>query len=586
MALDGAVLHILCREIREKALDSRIDRISQPSRDCLIITLRWRGGSGKLLLSSSAASPRIHFTETSPENPKAAPMFCMLLRKHLGSGRLVGVEQVGMDRIVHLKFETVNELGDLVVVTVAVEIMGRHSNIIVVGPDGRILDAIKRVDQEMSQVRPILPGMAYPLPPQQEKMNLLDHTGAQLARQIREGKDAPLPKAILAAAQGLSPVVCRELAFYACRGLDKAVSQLNEEEWQRLAFGVERLRDRLEGDYTPTAVFARDGSPIDFSFLPLRQYGNAGVNREYPSCCALLDGYYAHRDLVEWMKQKSSDLLRLLANTSDRIARRVETQKLELSQSKDRERLRQYGDILSANLYTLQKGDRKAVLQNFYDPAGATVEIPLDPRLTPSQNAQKYYGEYRKADNAEKKLVELIAQGEAEYAYIDSVFDALSRATTESELTAIRQELTQQGYIRRTAAGNRGRKPEKLAPLQYRSSDGFTILCGRNNLQNDQLTLKDARNYDIWFHTQKIPGSHTVILCQGKEPPNRTLEEAAVIAATNSRAKPGAKVPVDYTIIKNVRKPQGAKTGMVIYDSYQTAYVEPDEERVKALLVK
>ena len=413
MALDGAFLHILCREIREKALDSRIDRISQPSRDCLIITLRWRGGSGKLLLSSSAASPRIHFTETSPENPKAAPMFCMLLRKHLGSGRLVGVEQVGMDRIVHLKFETVNELGDLVVVTVAVEIMGRHSNIIVVGPDGRILDAIKRVDQEMSQVRPILPGMAYTLPPQQEKMNLLDHTGAQLARQIREGKDAPLPKAILAAAQGLSPVVCRELAFYACRGLDKAVSQLNEEEWQRLAFGVERLRDRLEGDYTPTAVFARDGSPIDFSFLPLRQYGNAGVNREYPSCCALLDGYYAHRDLVERMKQKSSDLLRLLANTSDRIARRVETQKLELSQSKDRERLRQYGDILSANLYTLQKGDRKAVLQNFYDPAGATVEIPLDPRLTPSQNAQKYYGEYRKADNAEKKLVELIAQGEA-----------------------------------------------------------------------------------------------------------------------------------------------------------------------------
>ena len=586
MALDGAFLHLLCREISERALNSRIDRISQPSRDCLIITLRWRGGSGRLLLSSSAASPRIHFTDTAPENPKAAPMFCMLLRKHLGSGRLVAVEQVGMDRIVHLKFETVNELGDLVIITVAVEIMGRHSNIIVIGPDGRILDAIKRVDQEMSHVRPILPGMTYTLPPQQNKLDLLEADGAALVKRLEEGKDVSLPKAILAAAQGLSPVVCRELAFFACRGLDKAVSQLSEEEKQRLAFAADRMRERLTGECQPTAVFARDGSPIDFSFLPIHQYGTAGVSREYDSCCALLDAYYAHRDLVERMKQRSSDLLRLLANTSDRIARRVGTQKMELSESKDRERLRQYGDIISANLYTLQKGDTRAVLQNFYDPEGKDVEIPLDPRLTPSQNAQKYYAEYRKADNAEKKLVQLIAQGEEEYAYIDSVFDALSRATTESELTAIRQELTQQGYIRRTSAANRSRKPEKLSPLKYRSSDGFTILCGRNNLQNDQLTLKDTRNYDIWFHTQKIPGSHTVILCEGKEPPDSTLEEAAVIAATNSRAKAGAKVPVDYTIIKNVRKPQGAKPGMVIYDNYKTAYVEPDEERIKALLVK
>ena len=271
-------------------------------------------------------------------------------------------------------------------------------------------------------------------------------------------------------------------------------------------------------------------------------------------------------------------------NATDRVARRLDTQRQELAQSQERDTLRKYGDLLSANLYTLQKGDSKAVVQDFYDPEGAMVEIPLDMRLTPTQNAQHYYSEYRKADTAEKKLRVLIEKGEEELEYLDSVFDALTRASMESELTAIRAELAQQGYVR--ANSQRGQKPAKLQPMRYRSSDGFLILCGRNNLQNDQLTLKDSRNYDLWFHTQKIPGSHTVVVAEGKEIPNRTMEEAAIIAAYNSKARASSKVPVDYVLIKYVKKPQGAKPGMVIYDNYKTAIVTPDEDLVRALAEK
>ncbi len=586
MALDGAFLHVLSTELARVALGARIDKISQPTRDCLIIALRWKGGSGKLLLSASAQGPRLHFTDSAPENPKAAPMFCMLLRKHLGAGRLVGVEQMGLDRVLHLQFETANELGDLVVITVAVEIMGRHSNIVVIGPDGKIIDAIKRVGLDMSEVRQILPGMTYTLPPAQNKLNLLTTAPKTAAAFIVRQGEMPLSKAVLQTLEGFSPIICREAAFAAC-GEDRPANSLTANEEAKLEAYLGSLKAMVETGEgcVPTALFDETGRAIDFAFTAIRQYGAAATAQVYPSCGTLLEGYYAGRETTERARQRSGDLRGLVQNAIDRITRKLQSQQEELSQSARRENLKIYGDLLTANLHTIPQGSAKAEVANFYETEAPPVSIPLDPFLSPAQNAQKYYSDYRKAQTAEKMLIGLIQQAQGERAYLETVQDALNRALSEAEITAIREELETMGYLRRRAlAGRKAPKAEaKLPPLQYRSSDGFVILCGRNNLQNDRLTLKDAHSRDIWFHTQKIPGSHVVVVTGGAEVPPSTLEEAAVIAAYNSKAGHSAKVPVDYTLVKNVKKPPGARPGFVIYDPFQTAIVTPDEKRVSRL---
>lgn len=585
MALDGAFLRLVKYEIEQALLDARIDRIYQPSREEIILAMRFRGGMRRLLISAGAMDARIHLTQRKPENPQSPPMFCMLLRKYLGSGKLIRIRQQGLDRILFLDFETVNEFSDLTVVTLAVEIMGRHSNLIVLNSEGVIIDAIKRVDLEMSSVRQVLPGMKYQLPPAQKRLNLVEDSPDEMVERLKAGPDGELSKCLMKVLDGVSPVLCREIAHFATRGEHRYLSEIQDEEtFQRMRFFLSGLGDQLR-DYTykPTALLDLQGTPKDFSFLDITQYGTTMVNRYYETLGELLDAFYWERDVKERMRQKSGDLLRLLANTSDRVARKLEVRKQELARSENREQWRIFGDLLSSNLYRLEKGMREITLENYYED-NAPVTIPLDPRLTPAQNAQHYYGEYKKAVTAEKKLTEFIAQGEEEAEYIDSVFDALSRATTERELSQIREELAQSGYVRRSSLRNK--KPERLAPKKYRSSDGFTIWVGRNNLQNDQLTLKDAHNYDIWFHTQKIPGSHTVVEVRGEQPPNRTLEEAAIIAAYHSKAQHSSLVPVDYTQIRNVKKPPGAKPGRVIYSDFKTAIVTPDPELVQSLAVE
>ncbi len=587
MALDGAFLLKLKQEIEENTLNSRVDRIYQPSREEIILGLRWKGGSGKLLLSAEANSARIHFTKASYENPKAPPMFCMFLRKHLGGAKLVNIRQIGLDRILHLVFETTNELGDPIIITVALEIMGRHSNIIVIDQENRVLDAVKRVGQEMSSVRQILPGIHYLLPPPQlGKKNLLEVDSWQVVEAIRQGRDVELSKALMEQISGISPLVAREVAGLVTRGTELQVSALSQEMWDKLGFQLGRLAKLLRQEKgTPTILFDLDEKPREFSFLEIHQYGRMRLSREYESYSELLDHFYSERDLRERIKQRSNDLLRLLANTSDRLIRKLAVQRQELLTSTQRGQLKEYGDLIQANLYQLNKGDRIAKVVNYFSQEMEEVEIELDPTLTPSQNAQRYYSDYRKADTAEKKLQALITEGEQELVYIDSVFDMLTRARTEGELNAIRGELAEQGYLRRTTKNKNGKpqREEKLPPMRYRSTDGFLILSGRNNLQNDKLTLKESRNYDIWFHTQKIPGSHTIVISEGKKVPNKTLEQAAIIAAYNSKARESSKVPVDYTYIKNVKKPNGAKPGMVIYETYETAVVNPDEQLVNSL---
>ena len=510
MAFDGMFLYLLSHELEQKIIGARVDRIHQPTREEVIIALRWKGGSGKLLLSANAGGARIHFTEAAPENPKQPPMFCMLLRKHLGSARLMRLEQEGMDRTLRLVFESVNELGDLVELTLVLEIMGRHSNIILVDQNGKIIDAVKRIDAEMSSVRQILPGMTYQLPPPQpDKLDLRTVSASQIVERVAASGGREVSKALLSAVQGMSPLTCREAENYAVRTANVRADELDEQQKKRLEEWLSMLKLRLQ-EYSgvPTILLEPSKKPRDFSFLPIHQFRGALISREEKSYSALLDSFYAERDQMDRMKQRSHDLLRLLANTSDRIARKIAAQQEELKECASREKLKISGDLISANLYQITKGDRVLRAQNFYDEALPIVEIPLDPALTPVQNAQRYYSEYRKQDTAEKKLQELIAQSQEELQYLDSVFDSLARAAKESELTAIREELSQTGYIKKYKDKNK--KPEKLLPVEYRSSDGFTILVGRNNVQNDRLTLKDAHHYDMWFHTQKIPGSHTV----------------------------------------------------------------------------
>ena len=583
MALDGAFLYAIKKEL-EPLIGSRVEKVHQPSREEIVISLRSKQGSKKLYISANSGSARVHITNMSVDNPQTPPMFCMLLRKHLGSGKLISVRQDGLERILNLDFECVNELGDIVTVTVACEIMGRCSNIIAIGADGRIIDSIKRVDEDMSRERLVLPGMRYSLPPRDSRLNFLNAAPEEIVPALREQGSAELSKALIRTFEGISPVLAREWTYFAGRGTHLEADSIDGDQLDRLLFIIKRTKEQLEqNECCFTVASDRDGQLKDFSFIRLSQFGTLMLTREMPNASELLDYFYAERDRALRTKQRANDLFKLIVNLTERIQRRLMTQRDELAACADRDRFRLYGDLLSANLYRLKKGDVSAIVENFYEEGSPQISIPLDIRRTPSQNAQKYYTEYKKAATAEQKLTEQIALGEEELQYIDSVFDALSRAETENDIVQLRLELAQQGYVRGTSA--KAKPPKALPPIEYRSSDGFTILVGRNNRQNDQLTLKFAEKSDIWLHTQGLTGSHVIIVCEGNEPPDRTIEEAAVIAAVNSRGRGSNQVPVDYCLVRYVRKPAGAKPGKVIFTNYRTAFVRPDAEIEQGLRV-
>lgn len=573
MALDGIFLNCVKKEL-DFLIGGRVDKISQPSREEIIITMRTRGGTEKLLLSASANSARVHITKENVENPKAPPMFCMLLRKHFGNGRLLDIRQDGLERILYFDFEAMNELGDMVKVTLAAEIMGRCSNIIIINADGKIIDSIKRVDPEMSGERPVLPGMTYSLPPKTERLDFRRCTKDKLLSALESQPDGDLAKVLVKTFEGVSPIVAREWVFNAADGEQIRKSELNENILEKLLLMLKKSADELaDGKNIYTIVKEKDGLLKDFSFMSISQYGSLMETVIRPSACDTLDHFYSERDNISRMKQRSADLYKLLLNTTDRIARRTEAQKLELAESAKREELKLKGDLISANLYRIEKGMDKIVLENFYDEACPTVEIELDKRLTPSKNMQKYYSEYKKLDTAEKILTTRIKQGEEELAYIDSVFDALTRTKSEDEVNELRMELAEQGYIR--ANRLKGKPPKSRPPLEFTSPNGYTILIGRNNVQNDKLTTKLAEKTDIWLHTKNITGSHVIIRTNGTVPPDETILYAAGLAAFHSKAKNSSQVPVDYVNAKFVKKPSGAKPGMVIFTNNRTVYVTP-----------
>lgn len=582
MALDGILLNLAKKEILDGAQFGRVEKIHQPSREELVIHLRTKSGAKKLLLSVRANSPRIHFTQHAPENPATPPMFCMLMRKRLVNASLVDIRQAELDRVLYIDFDATNEIGDRVKLTLSIEIMAKHSNIILFDEEGKIIDALKRVDLSQSTVRQILPGFRYTSPPAQNKLNILEHSTESIISQIKTFENKTLPSAILSSLQGVSPLTSREIAG---EFAEYFVYEVSDAGFDLLKERIDELRDTVEnGNGIAFMLKDETGKPVDFSFMPIKQYGSKYTSVEKESFSELLDEFYFECDRLDRTRQKAQDLVKFLNSAIARISKKLSLQQAELRQCADREALRINAELINANLYRLEKGAAFYDLENYYD-ENKPIRIKADPSKTPAANAQKYFKDYRKAKTAEIMLTELIEQGQNDLQYLETVADALDRASTQAEIEEIRNELVVSGFMRFKKKSNQ-KQSKLLPPMEYRTSDGFKVLVGRNNMQNDKLSLKTASKSDMWLHTQKFPGSHVIIVSDNKEISDDAIVEAAEIAAYHSKARDAKLVPVDYTYVKHLKKPQGAPPGKVIYHVYYSVNVTPNKEKIDKMEVR
>ncbi len=592
MPLDALCLSGVVHELNTALAGAKVDKIYQPGRDEVVLALRAPAGNVRLLLSANPNQPRLHLTQLPLENPDKPPMFCMLLRKHLSGARLLAVEQIPLERVVRLRFEALNELGDRVERKLVLEAISHHSNLLLLDGEDRILDCVRRTDSGLdlksgNSGRLLQPGMFYRLPTAVAKA---DPTGTD-----REGLEELLDRApeesqadkwLLDTFSGLSPLVCRELAFRAGGATDVRLHQLGPEGRAALLDRLEALQNTVkESRYMPVMITV-DERPRDFSFLPIGQYQGAAEVRDYPTFSLLLDDFYAQRDQQERVRQKGQDLIRAVTNARDRTARKIGNQEKELAATRDRDRLRQLGDILTSNFWQMERGMARLRTVDFYDPEGKEIDIRLDPLLTPQQNAAKYYKDYNRAKTAEEMLTIQLDKGRRELDYLNSVLEAISLAEGERDLAEIRQELADTGYLRPGKTAKVRNRRVTSRPMEFMSTSGLRISVGKNNSQNDLLTCKLAGKGDIWFHTQKIHGSHVILWTEGREPDLQSLNEAACLAAWFSQARDSNKVPVDYTPVRFVKKPGGARPGMVVYTTYETAWVKPDGELARKLRVK
>ena len=581
MPFDALCLTGVLHELRPVIVGLRIEKIQQPAKSQVILTLR---GNRKLLLCAEASQARIHLTGVSRENPAAPPMFCMLLRKHLGGGKIVSIEQPSLERAVCLTVDAVDEMGVPTRRKLILECMGPRSNLILLDDEDRIIDCLRRVDLEMSQDRQVMPGLFYRLPPAQDKQDPLKIDEEGFDALLRSAPpEAEAPGLLLDRFFGLSPLVCREIAYRALGSPDARI--FSPEMGKTLKDAFFSWQEKvLSGQFAPYMLVDR-GRPKDFSYLPIAQYGDALEGRSWESFSPMLDEFFETREQQERVRQRGQDLHKAAYNARDRVCRKLALQEKEYAATQDRDKLRLYGELITANLYRAQAGSRSLTCENYYEPDCPQIEIPLDPLLTPQQNAAKYFKRYNKAKTAEVHLAEQMELACQERDWLESVLDELTRAEAEQDFLDIRRELRDGGYLRGQAPGKKEMRRSKSQPREFRSSAGLRILVGRSNTQNDQLT-RDAFKSDYWFHTQKIHGSHVILCTEGQAPDDQSMTEAAALAAWFSQGRDSGRVAVDYTRIKNVKKPAGAKPGMVVYDPYQTAYVAPDGELVKRLAVK
>lgn len=582
MPLDALCIEALAGELQQ-IVGSKIDKVQQPERDILLLSLRGSGRSDRLLMSSGVGTARVHLCTESYENPQQPPMFCMLLRKHIVGARISAIYQPEFERMLIFELDAFDEMGVEVKKKLVIEMMGRNSNIILVGSEGHIIESIRRVDSDMSSARQLLPGLFYRLPPKQGRPSFML---TPLSEVEKLWEDAPpdvlTDKWLLDNFSGLPPLVCRELSYRAVGDVSVAKTLLTPSQSAEYLKELSMLRQRSEkSDFQPTMLIKED-QPYDFSFMPISQYENAVASESFNSFSALLESYFSRRDRQEQMRRKSQSLLRNVRSAHERSLRKLAARREELLKTGEREQSRQRGDLITANLYRIKKGDRILEAENYFEDGCPMVKIPLDPLKTPQQNAAAYYKEYNKAKTATKYLGDLIEKGENEESYLSSVMDEIVRAESERDLVEIRRELTETGFLRQQKSAKKERIKE-TEPLKFVSSSGMEILVGRNNIQNDRLTTKLARRTDMWLHVQKLHGSHVIISCSDLEPDEQTIFEAATLAAFYSQGRDAGKVPVDYTQVRYVKKPSGSMPGAVIYTDYKTVMVQPDEKLCESL---
>lgn len=598
MPLDALCLSGIVHELNTTLAGARVDKIYQPGRDEVILALRTQGaGNVRLLLSANPAHPRLHLTALPLENPEKPPMFCMLLRKHMSGARLLEIVQPPLERVAALRFEALNELGDRVERRLVLEAISHKTNLILLDGEGRILDCIRHTGADISDKltanecasapRILQPGMFYRLPPSIDKENPLAASREKLETLLSAApQEAQADKWLQDTFGGLSPLLCRELAHRAGGDTSARLNALGPEGRSRLLGCLEELQSIVrENRYIPVSL-SMDGRPRDFTFLPVGQYEGAAQIKVWPAFSPLLDDFFEQRERQDRIKQRGQDLIKSVINARDRTTRKIANQEKELAATKDRDRLRQLGDILTSNFHRMEKGMARLRAADFYDPEGREIEIRLDPLLTPQQNAAKYYKNYNRAKKAEEMLTVQLEKGRHELNYLNSVLESISLAEGERDLAEIRQELADTGYLRRPSKVRDRGKRVSSKPMEFMSTTGLRISVGKNNSQNDLLTCKLAGKGDIWFHTQKIHGSHVILWTSGGQPDLQSLNEAAVLAAWFSQARDSSKVPVDYTPVRYVKKPGGARPGMVIYTTCETAQVTPDGELAKRLRVK
>ena len=566
MAFDAFFLSAVLEEVRNRCIGARIDKIHQPSRDTLILQMHSREYRSKLLFAANPTAPRLHLTNASPENPAEPPMFCMLLRKHLMGAKLSEVTQIPMERCAAFTFDCTDEMGFPVQKRLVAELMGRTCNLYLLSPEGRIIDCLRRIGLDESAKRSALPGLNYQAPEPITKVH------PAVAENYVNFFNKPGPDLIadrlMDSFGGLSPLVCREAALFAAGSTDARPDPRDEDiiaEKLQLFFAEHINHPK------PCYYSLSDGTPKQFAFCPIRQYGEY---KEAESFGQLLDLYYTVRDQKDAMRQKSQAVRKTVQNLCTRLTRKIAIQETELEATYDRERLRQLGDIVTANIHKIKKGQTTVSCEDFYDEDMKIIDIPISPILSPQQNAARFYKDYTRMKNAEKELTKQLELGEHELFYLKSVLEELSRAQTDAELEEIRRELQEGGYIR-ADAGKKKMKQSKVPPMRFESTDGYPIYVGRNNRQNEELTFRLARKDDIWCHASKVHGSHVIISCGGTTPPDDTITQAAQLAAYYAETSGGQNIPVDVTAVKQVKKILGGKPGMVIYHSYKTVIANP-----------
>ena len=581
MAFDGITITAMVQELNKNLEGGRFNKIAQPEADELLITAKGPGGQRRLLICASASLPLIYFTEKNKPSPLTAPNFCMLLRKHIGSGRISSIRQPGLERVIEFELEHLNEMGDPCKKRLIFELMGKHSNIIFCDQDGMILDSIKHVSSHMSSVREVLPGRTYFIPKTQDKADPLSISEENFIELVCK-KPCNISRAIYTSLTGISPVIAEEICYRASIDGNDAALSLDETACIHLYHTFLRMMDQVkEGDFTPTIIY-REKEPVEYAVLPLTQYGSGYETKTFDSVSSMLETYHATKNVLTRMHQKSADLRRIVQTALERNRKKLLLQQKQMKDTAKKDKYKVYGELINTYGYGLEEGCSSFQALNYY--TNEEITIPLDPTLSPGDNAKKYFERYGKLKRTEEALTGQIQETESEIEHLDSIANALDIALSESDLSQIKEELTEYGYIKKHYTGKKGQKMQaKSKPFHYVSSDGYDIYVGRNNFQNDELTFKFATGNDWWFHAKKMAGSHVVVKTQDGTLPDRTFEEAGRLAAYYSKGRTAPKVEIDYIQKKHVKKPAGAKPGFVVYYTNYSLMASPDISGLKEL---